>query len=169
MNMTESDAAPAPVVPPYVRDLQASYGPPSQEAFGGATFFDKPASGTSLEAAALEKYRYFVGDLWEKYGEDAWMGPWSQVYTRPKASKGDIVAELRAIKDPAAAVSVPLVLDVAQNADAARAALAAAFDDADVADLAVFTIGDGGAMSGLIVAGRRGKADEVAYVAVLMD
>lgn len=169
MSKTKSGAAPTAGVPPYVRDLQQAYGPPSQEAFGGATFFDKPASGKPLEAAAREKYRHFVGELWARYGEDAWMGAWKQVYARPSGAKADVVAELRAIDDTDASVSVPLVLDVAENADAARAALAAAFDDEGVTDLRVFTIGDGGAMSGLIVAGRRGKADEDAYVAVLMD
>jgi hypothetical protein len=42
-----------------------------------------------------------------------------------------------------------VVLDDVERPDAARAALAAAFDDPAVADLRVFSLGDGGAMSGL--------------------
>ncbi|HRX05033.1 MAG TPA: hypothetical protein P5148_17925, partial [Anaerolineae bacterium] len=69
--------------PQYVADLETVFGPPSQAAFGSAVFNQALDAGAGLETAALGKYKYFVGDLWERYGEDAWMGPWKEVYARP--------------------------------------------------------------------------------------
>jgi hypothetical protein len=83
-------------------------------------------------------------------------------------STRDIVAGLRSIADPGARLSVPMILDVVENAQAARQALSAAYDDAAVTDLAVYTVGDGAAMSGILIAGRR-EMGEAAFVVFLMD
>lgn len=45
----------------------------------------------------------------------------------------------------------------------------AAFDSPAVSELVVYNIGDGEAMSGLIVAGRRSATGEAAFVTFLMD
>jgi hypothetical protein len=58
---------------PAVTALQTIYGPPSQSGFGSAVFDAAIAPGTDLEALALKHYQYFVSDLWEKYGEAAWI------------------------------------------------------------------------------------------------
>ena len=155
--------------PEYVTALEAAYGAPSQAGFGSAVFFEPIKAGDDLAQAALAKYKYFTGDLWERYGEDAWMGPWKEVYTRPTGAKADIVAELRGIADPDAQNSVPMILENIDGAEKARAALAAAYDDPAVTELRVFNLGDGGAMSGLLVAGRRGATGEVAFLVFLMD
>ena len=68
--------------PDYVIALERVYGLPSQEGFGSAVFYETAQAIADLEQAALAKYRFFVGDLWERYGETTWMGPWRQVYTR---------------------------------------------------------------------------------------
>ena len=47
-----------------------------------------------------------------------------------------------------------MILDDVDDADTAQAALAAAFDDPLVTELRVFNLGDGGAMSGILVAGK---------------
>jgi len=154
--------------PLYIIDLEAAYGAPSQAGFGSAVFYEGMALAGSLEQKALEKYQYFVGDLWERYGEDAWMVPWKQVYTRKAGAKQDIVAELKGISHAEARLSVPMVLDVVENAETARQALSAAYDDAAVAELRVFSLGDGEAMSGLLVAGRR-DTGEAAFLVFLMD
>ena len=154
--------------PPTVLALQTAYGPPSQAGFGGAVFFDGLAAGDKLEEAARERYRFFVGDLWERWGEDAWMGPWKRVHVRESGGPCDIVAELQGVADADAKRSVPLLLELMSDADAARAALAAAFDDPAVSELAVYTVGDGDAMSGLLVAGRR-DPDGAIVLIVLMD
>ncbi len=155
--------------PAYVTALEAAYGAPSQAGFGSAVFYEPLGADDSLTDAALAKYKYFVGDLWERWGEDAWMGPWKEVYTRKPGAKPDIVAELRGIADPDAAISAPMILDVVQDAEGARAALAAAFDDPAVTELRVFNLGDGGAMSGILVAGRRGETSDATFLVFLLD
>lgn len=165
MTTSKSGAA----IPAYAADLQAIYGAPSQAGFGSAVFFIQPMAETDLTQAALAQYRYFVGDLWERYGEEAWMGPWKQVYARPANAPHGIVDELTAIDDPDAALSVPMILDAVEDAAKGRAALAVAFDDPAVTDVAVFNLGDGGAMSGVLVAGRRAQEDAGVFLVFLLD
>ncbi|MCB0004085.1 MAG: hypothetical protein KDH86_16200 [Anaerolineae bacterium] len=150
-----------------VADLETVYGQPSQAGFGSAVFNQSLDAGASLEQAALAKYKYFVGDLWERYGEDAWMGPWKEVYARPAGATADIVGELRGIKEEDAALSTEMILDNVDNAEAARAALAAVYDDPAVIELRVYTLGDGEAMSGLLIAGRHG--DKAKFLVFLLD
>jgi hypothetical protein len=152
-----------------VTDLEAAYGAPSQAGFGSAVFYEPLQPTDDLTQKALDKYNYFTGELWERWGEAAWMGPWKEVYVRPTGAKPDIVTELRDITDPDAAISAPMILDVVKDAETARAALAAAFDDPAVTELRVFNLGDGGAMSGILVAGRRGAAGEAILLVFLMD
>lgn len=154
--------------PGYVTNLESAYGAPSQNAFGSAIFFEQLKDTDKLEEAALQKYKYFVGDIWERFGEDAWMSAWKQVYTRPAGAASDVVAELKGITDLDARMSVPMVLDVVENAEAARQALSAAYDDTAMKELVVFNIGDGGAMSGLIVAGRHSNG-ETTFLVFLYD
>ncbi len=97
------------------------------------------------------------------------MGPWKEVYARVAGVRHDIVAELRSIAHPDAAISAPMVLDAVQNADKARSALVAAYDAPAVTELRVFNLGDGGAMSGILVAGRRGETGEAICLVFLMD
>ena len=108
--------------PRYVTALEAAYGAASQAGFGSAEFFERLMAADELEQAALAKYRFFVGDLWERFGEDAWMGPWKAVYTRQAGAKRDIVAELRGITDRDAGASVPMILENFEDADAERRA-----------------------------------------------
>ena len=132
-------------------------------------FYEPIATGDDLAKAALAKYKYFTGELWERWGEAAWMGPWKEVYTRPTGAKADIVAELRGIADPDAQNSVPMILENIEGADKASAALAAAYDDPAVTELRVFNLGDGEAMSGILVAGRRRATGEATFLVFLMD
>jgi hypothetical protein len=78
--------------PVYVTDLEAAYGAASQAGFGSAVFYEPMADDADLAQRALDKYKYFVGDLWERYGEEAWMGPWREVYVRLPDATHDIVA-----------------------------------------------------------------------------
>ncbi len=155
--------------PDYVAGLEAAYGGPSQDGFGSAVFHETLRSTDDLTPAALAKYRTFVGKLWDRYGEVAWMGPWKEVYARQAGGAPDIAAELRGISDRDAALSVPMILDNIEGAEAARAALSAAFDDPEVTELRTFNLGDGEAMSGLLVAGRRGGSGETTFLVFLLD
>lgn len=158
-----------PAFPDSVARLEAAYGGPSQAGFGSAVFHETLTDDDDLTQAALSTYRTFVGPLWGRYGEAAWMGPWRTVHTREPGARPDIEAELRGIADRDARQSVPMLLDDIEGAEAARAALSAVFDDPAVTELRVFNLGDGAAMSGLLVAGRRGAGGETAYLVVLMD
>ena len=140
--------------PDYVTRLESSYGAPSQAGFGSAVFHEQMKADDDLEQGALAKYQYFTGDLWQRWGEEAWMSPWKEVYARQAGAKPDIVAELRGIGDRDARQSVPMILDNTANAEQARSALSAAFDDPSMTELAVYNLGDGEAMSGILVAGR---------------
>ena len=167
--LTEDMASPSEETsgrPPYVTELEAAYGVPSQAGFGSAVFYMDPAK--DLEQAALEYYQYFVGDLWERCGQDAWLGPWKRVYARKADSTRDVVAELKGITDHDARLSVPIVLDGVENAKAARQALSIAYDDLAVIELQVFNLGDGEAMSGLLIAARR-DAGAATFLVFLMD
>ena len=155
--------------PQYVKDLEAAYGAPSQAGFGSAVFYAAVDPAKKLEEAALEYYQYFVGDLWERWGEDAWMGPWKEVYVRQADTTPDIVSELAGITDADARLSAPLLLDPAENAEAARKAMSAAFDDPAVTELRVYNLGDGAAMSGLLVAGRRAETKDATFLMFLLD
>ena len=155
--------------PACITVLEAAYGTPSQAGFGSAVFYEQQKAADDLEKMALEKYRYFAGDLWERYGEDAWMGPWKQVYARNTSVRHDIVSELRSIQDSEAAISVPMILDNIEGANKARVALSSAYDDPAITDLRVFNLGDGGAMSGLLIAGRNNETGEVIFLVFLLD
>jgi hypothetical protein len=158
-----------PQRPDYLTRLEAAYGAPSQQGFGSAVFYWNLRDTDDLTQAALAQYRTFVGKRWERFGETAWLGPWREVYARRPGAKADIAAELRGIADRDAQRSVPMILDVVENAEAARAALSAAFDDPAVTELRAFNLGDGEAMSGLLVAGRRGASGETTFLVFLMD
>ena len=157
------------IKPDYVTALERFYGAPSQDGFGSAVFYERLPADADLEQTALAQYRYFVGDLWERYGEDAWMGPWRQVYTRPADGNANIVAELRSLEDRAARQSAALIVDEIDNAEDARAALAAAFDSAAVTELSVYKLGDGAAMSGILVAAHRAATGEMLFLIFLLD
>jgi len=83
--------AATPTLPPYLAALQAAYGPPSDAGFGSAVFYTALADDASLEQAALDKYKAFTGELWQRYGEAAWMGPWKEVYARAPGVPAGIV------------------------------------------------------------------------------
>ena len=76
---------------------------------------------------------------------------------------------MRRIADPDARLSVPMILDNIEGAETARAALSNAFDDPAVSELRAFNLGDGEAMSGILVAGRRGASGDATFLVFLMD
>ena len=154
--------------PAYVLEMESAYGAPSQDGFGSAVFFELVEPDDSLETAVLEKYKFYVGEPWDRFGEEAWLSQWRKVYTRAPEAEHEIVAELKSISDRDTANSVPMILSVVKDAESAKLALSNTYDDKDVVDLEVYNLGDGGAMSGLLVAGRR-KNNEATFLVFLMD
>jgi hypothetical protein len=65
-------------------------------------------------------------------------------------------------------MAVEMILDNIDEAENAQQALAAAYDPDEVVDLRAFNIGDGEAMSGLLLAGQRDKGEAV-FLVFLMD
>jgi hypothetical protein len=153
--------------PAAVTNLEAIYGSPSQTGFGSAVFHKPVEQSADLEVAALEYYRYFLGNQWERFGEDTWMAAWRQVYLRP-GNTHSILTELRSISDPDAGLCVSMILDNISDPDAGQKALSATYDDIGVENLVVYTLGDGAAMSGLLIAGRY-SGGEAIFLVFLMD
>lgn len=158
----------SPQIPEYVSNLQAVYGLPSQAGYGSAVFYEWVERAEDLEQIALKYYRYFVGDRWERFGEAAWMTAWRQVYRRNRGDTPQIVAEMQGITDPTVAPLWPLLLTERDDADGAQQGLSAAYDDATVVDLAIYCLGDGAAMSGVLVAGRR-HTGGTTFLVLLLD
>lgn len=157
-----------PTPPPDYTELVNLYGAPSQAGFGSAVFYELIEPGSDLEPIALRYYQYFVGSLWEQYGESAWMSTWKQVYVRPDGVQSDIVAELGAIADPLAANYVPiLLLSETDDYTKAQQALAAVFNHPQVTDLSLYAIGDGAAMSGLLLIGCRITGETIVLISLL--
>lgn len=155
--------------PAYVTALEEAYGAPSQEAFGSAVFYEQLEPSDDLEAAALRNYKYFAGDLWKRYGEEAWMSTWKEAYRRPEGATHDIQAELAALEDRETRMQVDMILNNVDQPEQAQAALADAFDAVEVNELRAYNIGDGEAMSGILIAGRRAKEGETTFLAFLLD
>ena len=145
--------------PDYVVDLEKAYGAPSQEGFGSAVFFEQLDEKADLEEVAKKYYEHFVGKKWQEQGEETWMDPWKEVYVRPAKAKADIEKELTGIKDFMVQMQVDMILNNIEEAAAAKKALSTAYDAADVVDLRAYYIGDGDAMSGILLAGKRENGD----------
>lgn len=154
--------------PQYVLDLEKYYGPPSQEGFGSAVFFKKVKTADLLEQIAQEQYRYFTGEKWEEWGSETWLASWKEVYRRPDDVQPNIVSELSAIEEFDTQLQVDMILNSIENAEQARQALGTAYDGADVSQLRAYSIGDGEAMSGLLIAGRCQNGDAT-FLVFLMD
>ena len=171
---SSGDAAVSPPAPASGRvadtspTLQAVFGPPSQAAFGSAVFVEQLARSQDLEAAAQRWYCHFLGKQWHEAGEANWMAAWRRVYTRDPGDGRRIVAELRAIPDPAARLSIAVLLEGHENPDAAMKALSAVYDDPAMGSLQVFTLGDGAALSEVLIAGRA-RSGAATFLVFLMD
>lgn len=150
-----------------IANLQAAYGPPSQVGFGSAVFRDRTERPEDLEAAALKHYRHFLGKTWAQFGEEVWMASWRRIYQRQAADRRDIVAELRSIDDPAARSSVAMLLDAIADPAAGRRALSAVYDAAGMKTVTAYTLGDGAALSGLLIAGRDRQGETILLVFLL--
>jgi hypothetical protein len=155
--------------PNYVIELEKSYGPPSQSAFGSAVFFVPVAKQLeSLEVDALAQYRYFVGETWNRLGEQNWINGLGTVYVRdPKSSPG-VLAELQSLTDRETRQVAGLLLENQENPDSCRLALVNTFDSELVTELRIFKIGDGSVMSGVLIAARLLNVGSV-FLVLLLD
>lgn len=167
LGRTEDEPVFSEPAPSYVSDLREHYGEPNQNGFGSTVLFASRTDGEDeLERLAAAAYRYFMGPQWEKRGEAVWLGPWKLLHQR--SGPGDIVAELRSLPDALARSSSDMILDSPPDPEAAYAALAQAFDGREVRQLQLYSVGDGDAMSGLLIASRRNNG-EATFLVFLLD
>lgn len=165
--MNQQDA-PIADKPSLVAELEKVFGGPSQAAFGTSVFFEPAAEPhADLDQQALAKYKYFVGENWDRFGADNWLGTWSLVSQRQPGEKPDFLGELSRISDAAARLSASTMVDCHEDPSRAKEALVKAFDDGSVKDLRVYRIGDGEAMSGVLIGAV--YPEGAAFLVFLMD
>ena len=159
--------------PGWIQELEQVFGGPSQAAFGTAVFVEllsEPMAGTdrgALEQLALAWYQFFCGEAWKKLGPKNWLETWRVVYTRTVDSTS-ITEELANLEDRSARSSGSMMLNGHEDPPKATLALKHAFDAPAMEELQIYGIGDGGAMSGILIAGRR-AGGEAAFVTFLLD
>jgi hypothetical protein len=164
-----SDSNSAQNKPDFVAALEKAFGEPKQNAFGSSVFFVPATSqSVSLETQALSQYRFFTGELWDRFGEEKWMSTWLQVYVRDKNIGADILAELRGLSDREARQSAGLLLENQEDSQASEDALKNAFEQPTVQELRIFKIGDGEAMSGIAIAACMGNVGSL-FLLLLLD
>lgn len=147
--------------------LIAVYGSAATRGIGSAVFTAEGATTATLEAQALERYRTFVGDGWNKRMR-AWRGSFKELYRRASADKGAIDRELHAIKESELRGVVAAMIDDMESPATARAALAGAFDRPDVRELRLYSLGDGEQIAGVQVAAMYEGGNSV-FLVMLLD
>lgn len=152
-----------------VATLQKIYGGPDVTGMGSRVESRALGAGESLEDAAQKEYQRFCGEIWERFGPENWMGQWAEVYRRPTGSKGDIVREIRGIRDQSASLAASMLLDNIDHPEAAIPALETVFNDAAIQQLVIYRLGDGEAYSGVLLAAQRGPSEPVTFLTFLMD
>ena len=154
--------------PSYVLELEKAFGGPSQSAFGTAVFFDPDTCDREmLDKRALTHYQHFCGKTWDQFGSENWLSTWELVHSR-EGQPGQIVSELKELTDPDARISASSMLDGHDDPSLAQNALALAFDDTAVQQLQIYKIGDGAAMSGILIAAQRVDEGSM-FLIFLMD
>ncbi|MDP1561108.1 MAG: hypothetical protein Q8M16_06900 [Pirellulaceae bacterium] len=156
--------------PADVLELEDVFGGDSQAGFGSAVFFMpvRDSAAGSLELESKSFYQRFCGDIWEEFGVENWLGTWKLLHERPVGGSGDIVAEIEGIRDPESGSAAQMLLDAGPDPDRAIAALRTAFNDPGITQLKIFKIGDGGSMSGAIIAAEN-NANVRLFLIILLD
>jgi hypothetical protein len=91
-----------------------------------------------------------------------------QVYARQTGKTSQIVSELKVIATTEVASFVPLLLLThTEQSEKAQKTLSTVYDDPGVAELRLYTIGDGGAMSGLLIIGHRTTGEAIILISLL--
>lgn len=137
---------------PLVTALEKVFGKASDAGFGSAVFAEPTGQSSSCDEMALKHYTAFLGPKWTA-SEASWKSGWKKIYARTAGTKGDILTELASLSGAEAKNVTPLLTELIDDAAAAKAALAAAFNHPDVQALSIHHLGDGEAMSGIMISG----------------
>jgi hypothetical protein len=149
--------------PQYVTNLETIYGGPIESIPGSAVFYEVLKPEDDLSQAALKKYKRFIG---QKSRRKAYRDSWKMVYGRSMDAPRAIISELRSLNDSEARLSASLILDNIDEAEAGQRALVATFDDPKIIELTIHKMGDGEAISGLVIAGRRANGEATFLVSI---
>jgi|694.fasta_scaffold28502_3 hypothetical protein len=149
--------------------LQSIYGGPEVKGMGSGVLDQPLPAGVPWESAAKQRYQQFCGDIWDRFGPDNWLGQWAEVYRRPEGQSGDIVRELRELKDHPTKLAGSMLLDNIDDPEPAVAALQDVFNHPSVQQLSIFRLGDGEAYSGLMIAAQSKATDRLVTLTLLMD
>lgn len=152
-----------------VSALQGIYGGPEVQGMGSSVKEVEVPAGTSMEAVAKQRYQQFCGEIWERFGPENWLGQWAEVYQRPNGLSGDIVRELRELKDHSAELAGSMLLDNIDEPESAVAALRGVFDHPSIEELSIFRLGDGEAYSGVLIAAQSKASKPLVTLTFLMD
>jgi hypothetical protein len=136
---------------PLLTELERVFGKASAAGFGSAVFHGQAKPTETSASIAWEHFKSFLGPKWTPERQKAWEGGWKLLYTRPAAAEGNIMAELGSISDPEGKRAIPLLTELIEDADTAKKALTAAFNHADVRQLSMHHLGDGEAISGIMI------------------
>lgn len=157
------------VMPDRYLELEGSFGGPSSNGFGSAVFRRPLATEVELETVARGVYETFVGKMWSDFGPEVWLANFVELASRGANRGSKILDILRSLEDPTTRSAAALMLDGGTDPEASAGVLERAFDHAAISELRVFAIGDGGAMSGLIIASRDTECMEDILLSFLMD
>ena len=169
----DHDKMPAGDRPAWLNLLEQTFGLPSQAAFGTAVFSETNADANAtaddsdLETRAKFWYQNFCGPTWEKFGPQNWLSTWLRVGSRVQPAV-PILQDLASLQDRQSRQSGEFMLEGHADVAATKRALSQAFDNPEMAERQIYRIGDGEAMSGILIAGRH-RAGESVFLAFLMD
>jgi len=146
--------------PPYISTLQEIFGGPDVHGMGSSvvSVTISPNNDVDLESLAKIQYQEFCGEIWNRFGPENWLAPWSELYRRPYLNDDDdsarnILDELRGLKDDHCIdLVVSMLLDNIDDSEVAHAALTQVFDDPAIQQLSIYRLGDGDAYNGLLIA-----------------
>lgn len=139
----------------FITALENAFGKASNTGFGSTTLYSFPATALAPELQSLDHYKRFLGAKWLDTPDQTnrWLKPWKQVYVRPVGSPADIINELKQLQDADIKPSIGLLIEFPEQVEQAKIALTNAFNDQNIHHLAIYNLGDGEAMSGIMVTG----------------
>ena len=164
----KSDAAVGPDADAWAR-LQSLWGPCEPVGMGDALCREPLPAKAALDDWARAKHLVLANKNWEVFEPEQWLANFREVYRRPAGSTGAIVDELLALQGNNVELVVENVLTNRDDAAELRPALSAVFDGPHLAELVIYSIGDGEALNGLLIVGRHQSGDEVTCAYHLWD
>lgn len=154
--------SPSPL-PDAIEGLQRAFGGPNQSAFGSATFFEPKVDEASLEKEAFTKYQHFCGSTWTRFGEENWRAAWKLLYASDSDGGQGIITTLNNLNG----LGIQSIISMLLEAPDAEIALVKSFEGGNVESLQIYSIGDGSAMSGILIAAQR--VEGRVFLLFLMD